>query len=132
MGKGEIARQDQFLLFPQCFLFIQIIVSHLSIFLTSYLYLLLDLKSLKLVYKAKVNCVVFASLLHSKMRKSSRIRLRIFIRRVQNEWRLRIAEKQDLTLWLLRAAQGPFMKCKSMYIGLKVSFINPFPHNETF
>ena len=37
MGKEEIARNEQFLLFPQCFLLNQKIVSypHLSIFLTS-------------------------------------------------------------------------------------------------
>ena len=39
--KGEIARDEQFLLFPQCFQRDQITVSQiLSIFLTSYLYLL--------------------------------------------------------------------------------------------
>ena len=50
MGKEEIARNEQFLLFPQCFLLNQKIVSypHLSIFLTSYLYLLLNWKSPKL------------------------------------------------------------------------------------
>ena len=37
MGKGEIARNEQFLLFPQCFLLKQIIASYLSIFLPSYL-----------------------------------------------------------------------------------------------
>ena len=41
VGKEEIARNEQFLLFPQCFLLNQIIVPHLSIFLTSYFYLLL-------------------------------------------------------------------------------------------
>ena len=33
VGKEEIARNVQFLLFPQCSLLIQIIVPHLSIFL---------------------------------------------------------------------------------------------------
>ena len=53
MGKGEIARNEQFLLFQQCFLLNQITVSHLSIFMTSYLYLLLNLKSLKLANEVK-------------------------------------------------------------------------------
>ena len=35
VGKEEIARNEQFLLFPQCFLLNQIIVPHFSIFLTS-------------------------------------------------------------------------------------------------
>ena len=42
VGKEEIARNEQFLLFPQCFLLNQIIVPHLSIFLTSYFHLLLN------------------------------------------------------------------------------------------
>ena len=46
VGKEEIALDEQFLLFPQCFLLNQIIVPHLFIFFTSYLYLLLNLKSL--------------------------------------------------------------------------------------
>ena len=41
VGKEEIAHNEQFLLFQQCFLLNQIIVPHLSIFLTSYFYLLL-------------------------------------------------------------------------------------------
>ena len=36
VGKEEIARYEQFLLFPQCLLLNQIIVPHLSIFLISY------------------------------------------------------------------------------------------------
>ena len=47
-GKEEIAGNEQFLLFPQCFLLNQIIVPHLSIFLTSYFHLLLKFKSPKL------------------------------------------------------------------------------------
>ena len=53
VGKGEIARNEQFLLFPQCFLLNQKTVAHLSMFLTSYLYWLLNLKSLKLAYQVK-------------------------------------------------------------------------------
>ena len=55
MGKGETAQNEQFLLFPQCFLLNQIIVSplNLSTFLTSYLYLLLNWESLKLGYQVK-------------------------------------------------------------------------------
>ena len=67
VGKGEIARYEQFLLFPQCFQKAcfpgaskgvivwkwvnQIIVTHLSIFLRSYFYLLLNWKSPKLAYE---------------------------------------------------------------------------------
>ena len=53
VGKGEIACNEQFLLYPQCFLLNQIIVPHLSICLTSYLYLVLNWKSLKLAYQVK-------------------------------------------------------------------------------
>ena len=52
-GKEEIACNEQFLLFPQCFLLNQVIVSQLAIFLTSYLYLLLNWKSPKLAYEVK-------------------------------------------------------------------------------
>ena len=38
VGKEEIARNEQFLLFPQCFLLNQIYVPHLSIFLTFFLF----------------------------------------------------------------------------------------------
>ena len=44
---------EQLLLFPQCFLLNQIIVPLLSIFLTSYFYLLLNWKSPKLTYEVK-------------------------------------------------------------------------------
>ena len=44
---------EQFILFPQCFLLIQIILSPFLHILTSYLYLLLKLKSLKLAYQVK-------------------------------------------------------------------------------
>ena len=40
--KEEIAHNEKFLLFPQCFLLDQIILPHSSIFLTSYFYLLLN------------------------------------------------------------------------------------------
>ena len=59
VGKGEIARNKQFLFFPQCFLLNHIIVSpFVHFFLTSYLYLLLNFKScsvlfLKLAYGIK-------------------------------------------------------------------------------
>ena len=53
VGKGEIALNEQFLLFPQCFQLIQMIYPNLSIFLTSNFYLLLNLKSLKLAYEVK-------------------------------------------------------------------------------
>ena len=52
-GKEEIARNEQFLLFPQCFLLSQTIVPHSSILLTSFFYLLLNWKSQKLVYGVK-------------------------------------------------------------------------------
>ena len=39
VGKGEIARNEQFLLFPQCFQLDQITVSPFVHILTSYLYL---------------------------------------------------------------------------------------------
>ena len=51
VGKEEIACNEQFLLFPQCFLLNKIIVPHLSIFLTSYFYLLLNCESPKLAYE---------------------------------------------------------------------------------
>ena len=51
--KEGIAHKEQFLLFPQCFLLNQIIVPHLSIFLTAYFYLLPNLKSPKLAYEIK-------------------------------------------------------------------------------
>ena len=38
VGKEEIARNEQFLLFPQCLLLNQIIVLYLSIFLTLFLF----------------------------------------------------------------------------------------------
>ena len=44
VGKEEIARNEQFLLFPQCFLLNQL-YPHLLMFMTSYLYLLLNWKS---------------------------------------------------------------------------------------
>ena len=53
VGKGEIAPNEQFLLFQQCFLLNQIIYPNLSIFLISYLYLLLNWKSLKLAWEVK-------------------------------------------------------------------------------
>ena len=53
VGKEEIACNELFLLFPQCFLHNQINVPHLSIFWTSYLYLLLNLKSPKLAHEVK-------------------------------------------------------------------------------
>ena len=51
--KGEIAGNEQFLLFPQRFLLNQISVPNLSIFLKSYMYLLLNWKSPKLAYQVK-------------------------------------------------------------------------------
>ena len=53
VGKGEIALNEQFLFFAQFFLLNQIILSHLFIILTSYLYLVLYWKSLKLAYQVK-------------------------------------------------------------------------------
>ena len=53
VGKGEIAYYEQFLLSPQCFLLNQIIISPFVHFFTSYLYLLLNWKSLKLAYEVK-------------------------------------------------------------------------------
>ena len=54
VGKGQITRNEQFLLFPQCFLLDQIMYPYLSIFLTSYHYLLLNFKSLKFAYNSLV------------------------------------------------------------------------------
>ena len=49
VGKEEIARNEQILLFPQCFFLLdQIIESHLSIFLTSYLYFAAELEEPKI------------------------------------------------------------------------------------
>ena len=53
LGKGEIAYHEQFLLFPKCFHSIRYLYLHLSTFLTSYLYLVLNWKSLKLTYQVK-------------------------------------------------------------------------------
>ena len=53
VGKAEIARNEQFLLFPQRFLLNQMFYPHLFIFLKSYLYLRLNWKSLKLAYQVK-------------------------------------------------------------------------------
>ena len=53
VGKEEIARKEQFLLFPQSFLLNQVIVSSFVQILTSYLYLLLNRKSPKLPYEVK-------------------------------------------------------------------------------
>ena len=54
VGKEKIARNEQFLLFPQFFLLLnQIVVPHLFTFLTSYFCLLLKCKSLKLAYEVK-------------------------------------------------------------------------------
>ena len=53
MGKGEIARNEQFLLFPQCFLLNKIIVSQCVQVLTLFLYLLLNWKTPKLAYEVK-------------------------------------------------------------------------------
>ena len=52
MGKGDTTRNEQFLLFLQCFQLNQIAVSP---FVTFYLYLLLNRKSLILAYQVKVN-----------------------------------------------------------------------------
>ena len=48
VGKENNARNMQFLLFPQCFLLDQIIVSHLSIFLSSYLLFTAELEEPKI------------------------------------------------------------------------------------
>ena len=53
VGKAEIAHNEQFFLLSQCFLLNQIIVSPSVQFLTSYLYLLLNWKSLKLACQVK-------------------------------------------------------------------------------
>ena len=51
VGKEEIACNEQFLRFPLCFLLDRKLYLHLTILLTSYLYLLLHWKSLKLASK---------------------------------------------------------------------------------
>ena len=48
VGKEEIARNEQFHLFPQCFLLIQKIVPHLAIYLTSYFYFVARLEEPKI------------------------------------------------------------------------------------
>ena len=48
VGKEEIARNKQFLLFPQCFLLNQIIVPHLSIFFDITFLFAADLEELKI------------------------------------------------------------------------------------
>ena len=53
VGKEEIAHNEQFLLFPQCFLLSQIIVSSFVHILPSYLHFLLNLKSQELAYQVK-------------------------------------------------------------------------------
>ena len=60
VAKEEIARNEQFLLFPQCFLLNEL-YPHLSVFLTSYLYLLLNWKSPKLAYWVKVQEILCVS-----------------------------------------------------------------------
>ena len=52
-GKGEIACNEQFLLFTKCFLLIHIIVSSFLRGFDIYLYYLLNWKSLKLAYEVK-------------------------------------------------------------------------------
>ena len=53
LGNGEIARDMQFLLFPQCFLLNQIIVSQFVHIFELQLSLLLNLQSLKLAYQVE-------------------------------------------------------------------------------
>ena len=53
VGKGEIAPNEQFLLFPQFSTLSNYLYLYLSTFLTSYLYLLLNWKNLKLAYQVK-------------------------------------------------------------------------------
>ena len=53
VGKEEIARNEQFLLFPQCFLLNQILVAHLSIFLTSLLLFAAELEEPKIGTRGK-------------------------------------------------------------------------------
>ena len=65
VGKEEIDRNEQFPLFPQCFLLNQItVVPHFSTFLTFYLYLLLNWKSPKLAYGTCVIAVQKSYKLH--------------------------------------------------------------------
>ena len=52
VGKGEIAHDEQFLLFPPCFLLNQIFIST-CVHIFDIIYLLLNWKSLKLAYKVK-------------------------------------------------------------------------------
>ena len=52
-GKGEIAHNEQFLLFPQCILLNQIIVSPFVHNLDVISLFTADLKSLKLVYQVE-------------------------------------------------------------------------------
>ena len=71
-GKEEIARNEQFLLFPQCFLLNRIFVPHLSIFLTRNVYLLLNWKTPKLAYEGKglLNLLqLYANSDHSSLKK---------------------------------------------------------------
>ena len=52
-GKGEIARNEQFLLFPQCFLLNQTTVYPFVNIFDTVLYFLLNWKSLKWTYQVK-------------------------------------------------------------------------------
>ena len=54
MGKEEIARHEQFFLFPQCFLVNHIIVSPLVHIFDTISLFAAELKSLKLTYEVKV------------------------------------------------------------------------------
>ena len=53
-GKEEIARNEQFLLFPQRFYSIRKLYTHLSIFMTPCLYVLPNQKSPKLACEVKI------------------------------------------------------------------------------
>ena len=55
VGKGEIARNEQFLLFPQCFLLNQIIVSSFVHSFDIISLIASELTSLKLAYQVKAN-----------------------------------------------------------------------------
>ena len=48
VGREEIASNEQFVLFPQCFLLNQIIVPHLSIFLTDHIFIYCELEEPKI------------------------------------------------------------------------------------
>ena len=88
VGKERLAHNEQFLFFPRCFLPNQIIVPNLTIFLTSYFYLLLNWKSPKLAYEIKEHftaCTVFFFVCVCFLQKISFMFLQEAVQKAQTE-----------------------------------------------